>query len=93
MSATGSNGHDPLCPNSEGVCCPWMGECNCQCLCDFILRVRRDESNKIFQTIAKSIVPVPRGLFKAKKYYEGRNEVLRSLMAWLEVRTVQRSIR
>lgn len=35
--------HDPLCPNVEGTCCPWMGECNCQCLCDWIEEIRVDE--------------------------------------------------
>lgn len=28
--------HHPKCPNFNGPCCPWMGECDCQCKCDFI---------------------------------------------------------
>ena len=35
--------HDPRCPNANGPCCPWMGECVCQCLCDFIQKIRKDE--------------------------------------------------
>ncbi len=37
--------HDKFCPNVDETCCPWMGlpACDCQCLCDFIARVREDE--------------------------------------------------
>jgi hypothetical protein len=37
--------HDRLCPVAEpnGSCCPWMGRCDCQCMCDFIAVVRADE--------------------------------------------------
>lgn len=34
------------CPCEHGACCPWMGDCTCQCLCDFIARIEdrvRDE--------------------------------------------------
>lgn len=33
--------HDSMCPVAEagGSCCPWMGECDCQCMCDLILTV------------------------------------------------------
>ena len=27
------------CPCEDGPCCPWMGECACQCLCDFIAQI------------------------------------------------------
>lgn len=27
------------CPNFDGPCCPWMGECDCQCMCDFIAQI------------------------------------------------------
>ena len=30
--------HLPECPVADGPCCPWMGECECQCMCD-LLRV------------------------------------------------------
>lgn len=32
--------HDLMCPNYKGSCCPWMGECDCQCMCDFITVIR-----------------------------------------------------
>lgn len=32
--------HDVMCPNHEGSCCPWMGDCDCQCMCDFISSIR-----------------------------------------------------
>lgn len=35
--------HDPLCPVYGGPCCPWMGDCDCQCLCDFLHQVRTHE--------------------------------------------------
>ena len=35
--------HDPMCPNNSASCCPWMGDCNCDCQCNFIVRVREDE--------------------------------------------------
>ena len=38
--------HDPLCQNAKGTCCPWMGDCSCQCMCDFIDEIRADERNK-----------------------------------------------
>jgi hypothetical protein len=31
--------HHPLCPVATKSCCPWMGECDCQCMCDFINKV------------------------------------------------------
>lgn len=37
------NNHDPLCVNHKGSCCPWIKDCTCQCLCDFIREVRVDE--------------------------------------------------
>lgn len=39
--------HDPLCNNYEKTCCPWMGECECQCNCDFIAAVRHDDRKRI----------------------------------------------
>ena len=38
--------HDPLCVNSKGSCCPWMGECTCQCRCDEIEKIREDERTR-----------------------------------------------
>jgi cytochrome P450 len=45
--------HDSKCPNYEGPCCPWMGECVCQCLCDFIFDIRKDEDQQILEKISK----------------------------------------
>ena len=28
--------HFPECPNDAGSCCPWMGDCACQCICDVL---------------------------------------------------------
>lgn len=44
--------HDPLCPNAEGDCCPWMGECDCQCLCEWIAKIRTDEGIAFNRKIA-----------------------------------------
>ena len=40
--------HDPLCyvAQNDGNCCPWMPECDCQCMCDWIAEVRQDEHEK-----------------------------------------------
>ena len=40
--------HDPLCyvAKNGGNCCPWMPECDCQCMCDWILEIRNDEQSK-----------------------------------------------
>jgi len=35
--------HDKFCPVYEGSCCPWMGNCVCQCNCDDIAAIREDE--------------------------------------------------
>lgn len=37
------NNHDKFCPNFEGPCCPWIVDCTCQCMCDFIRVIREDE--------------------------------------------------
>ena len=36
--------HDKLCyvAMNGGNCCPWLPECNCQCMCDFIKEIRDD---------------------------------------------------
>ena len=39
--------HDPKCPVSQGPCCPWMGDCDCQCLCDFIAEIRQDQDVRV----------------------------------------------
>ena len=28
--------HFPECPNDAGSCCPWRGDCTCQCICDVL---------------------------------------------------------
>lgn len=43
------NTHDKFCVNSEGSCCPWMGECSCQCQCGLIVMVREDEAIDCFE--------------------------------------------
>ena len=37
--------HDPLCyvAKNGGNCCPWMPSCDCQCMCDWIAEIRKDE--------------------------------------------------
>ena len=35
--------HDRLCQVYAGSCCPWMGECFCQCTCDILKEAREDE--------------------------------------------------
>ena len=39
--------HDPLCTCFTGSCCPWIANCECQCMCDFILEIRQDERKKL----------------------------------------------
>ena len=41
LTAGADHGHFPECPNAHGSCCPWMGDCTCQCLCDLIGRVQQ----------------------------------------------------
>jgi hypothetical protein len=41
-----SPAHDLLCPVHAGSCCPWMGDCDCQCACDFLHKVRTNERNR-----------------------------------------------
>ena len=61
--------HDPVCPVSEGSCCPWMGDCDCQCLCDWIARVREDERNVFNRAVA-----MKRFEEKQQAYAEGITE-------------------
>lgn len=35
--------HDKFCANYKGPCCPWMGDCTCQCTCKEIKAIRKDE--------------------------------------------------
>lgn len=39
--------HDPFCENTDGTCCPWMGDCDCQCTCTRIREIREDERRRI----------------------------------------------
>lgn len=60
MSEPTWNPHDSLCECYEGPCCPWMGPCECQCLCDFIAKVREDERKTMthmMETVAYRSVP------------------------------------
>jgi hypothetical protein len=43
--------HDPICNNSSGPCCEWMGECDCQCTCDWIAAVRNDHTQRIVKEL------------------------------------------
>lgn len=43
--------HDVLCNIYEKTCCPHMGECECQCNCDFIQEVREDERKSIMANL------------------------------------------
>ena len=42
-SAGSPKTHDKFCYVSKGSCCPWMGDCDCQCMCEFINEIREDE--------------------------------------------------
>jgi hypothetical protein len=35
--------HDKHCTVAPAACCPWLGACDCQCICDLIEIVRQDE--------------------------------------------------
>ena len=39
--ASGRREHLGGCPCEEGSCCPWMGDCDCQCRCDLIAAVEQ----------------------------------------------------
>jgi len=39
--------HDPLCENYNGTCCPWMGDCECQCMCEYIDTIRQDQIRRM----------------------------------------------
>lgn len=45
--------HDPLCyvAKNGGTCCPWMGNCDCQCMCDYIAEIRNDTLDKAIEAI------------------------------------------
>lgn len=45
--------HDRLCSNTTGTCCPWMGDCDCQCTCSLIARIREDERRQAMEAIAQ----------------------------------------
>jgi hypothetical protein len=45
--------HDPLCNIVDGPCCPWMGDCDCQCTCGWIAKIREDEDRQILETLSK----------------------------------------
>jgi hypothetical protein len=44
--------HFPECINFAGPCCPWMGDCTCQCICDILRaceeRVTKQNETNIF---------------------------------------------
>jgi hypothetical protein len=44
--------HFPECINDGGSCCPWMGDCTCQCICDILRaceeRVTKQNETNIF---------------------------------------------
>lgn len=43
--------HDRFCINSKGPCCEWLGDCDCQCLCEFINEIREDEREQAVQRV------------------------------------------
>lgn len=45
--------HDPLCVNHNGSCCPWMGDCTCQCTCDTIAIIRADQHTRDLATLTR----------------------------------------
>lgn len=46
--------HDPKCACFKGSCCPWVGECDCQCMCDFIDSIR-DEYAYLLDAYKKTL--------------------------------------
>jgi hypothetical protein len=50
--------HDRLCLVYEGPCCPWMGDCECQCICDWIEEVRRDEDRHLVNEVSRRLAKV-----------------------------------
>lgn len=51
-ASDGKPSHDPLCPVTKngGNCCPWMPDCECQCMCDYIAEIRQDTLDKVQRT-------------------------------------------
>lgn len=43
--------HHNLCLVYEGPCCPWMGDCSCQCNCDIISEVVDHTMNTVLATV------------------------------------------
>jgi hypothetical protein len=39
--------HDPKCACFNGSCCPWIRDCECQCMCDFINSIRNEYAGLI----------------------------------------------
>ena len=45
--------HDHLCELATEPCCPWIGDCACQCTCDRIEQIREDERRQAMEAVAK----------------------------------------
>lgn len=52
----GERRHDPMCLLDSDTCCPWMGDCDCQCICDLISRVREDERAAALQCAIDAVI-------------------------------------
>jgi len=44
--------HDEKCPNFTGSCCSWLKDCTCQCMCDYIREIRKDEAEKAYMRVS-----------------------------------------
>lgn len=90
--------HDPLCLNAEGTCCPWMGECNCQCTCDWIAEVREDEARQILETLSKMRgrhrIRLLKSLKRRERYLnEAIDWVMQFLVVTVETRKADHEVR
>jgi hypothetical protein len=43
--------HFPECINFAGPCCPWMGDCTCQCICDILGACEKRVIDKAFAAV------------------------------------------
>ena len=83
--------HDPLCyvAKNGGNCCPWMPECDCQCMCDYINEIRADEQSKtedIHDALAEKMFRrgCDRALYAARKIIADMDYDLSPEAHWLK---------
>ena len=71
--------HDPLCELANGPCCPWLGDCACQCSCDRIEEIREDERRRAMDAVAKMDLRLMTP-----------HESMIAALAWMNVRQTER---